>query len=71
MELYNNYLVQQQMLDRQREAEQQNLVHAMQANRPKHSIYGPMLAGLGRQMSHLGQQLQEQHATPKSLVMES
>jgi len=71
MELYNNYLVQQQMLDRQREAEQQHLAHAVQANRPKQSFYGPVLAELGRQMSHLGQQLQEQYATPKSLVMES
>jgi hypothetical protein len=71
MELYNDYLVQQQMLDRQREAERQHQVHAAQANRPNHRFYGPMLAGLGRQMNNLGQQLQKQYETPKNLVMES
>jgi hypothetical protein len=59
MQSNRDYLIQQQhQLNMRRAADKYRLIRLSQANRRKRNFYGPMLARLGRQMSHLGQRLE-------------
>ncbi len=63
-ELYRN--------QRRQEAEAARRAHEAQANRSTaNPVYAPLLAELGRRLSRLGDNLQEQYETPGSLVTES
>lgn len=59
MQSNRDYLIQQQhQLNLRRAADKYRLIRLSQVNRRKRSFYGPMLAGLGRQMSNLGHRLE-------------
>jgi hypothetical protein len=62
----NDQLNVQHQHDLLREAENQRLAQASKAVR-SNSLYAPLMAGLGRQLSSLGHRLQEAYETPTGL----
>ena len=65
----NDQLNQQHHHDLMKEAEKQQLVQQAQGSAaPADSLYAPLLASFGRQLSHLGHRLQATYETPTSLT---
>lgn len=63
---------QQRQGELQREALQERLIQEAQKNGERaNPVYAPLLAGVGRQLKNLGQQLQERYEPQPRLVAES
>lgn len=62
----------QRQLDLQREAAVERLAKVARNNTERtNPLYAPLLAGVGRQLTNLGQQLQERYEPQPRLAVES